>query len=496
MEYAVVWFRSDLRVADNPALWNACQTGKSVIAIWCKTAEQWNQHDLGPRKTKLIQSRVAELQRQLNQRHIPLWVLDTRDFCGSVTAIQGLLASLNKSSLYFNLEYELNERKRDIALCQWAKSQQIPVFKYHDQCLIPPGEVLSKSQSMFKVFSPFKRAWLKQSEAWLRAPLPAPEPQTAISEDQRQSLWSQIQTDISNLAPVIEPCSAEDEHWSVSEPDAHETLNRFVQRRIEHYQLERDFPGLDHTSRLSVPLSLGILSVRQCFWAVAQLRDNALPDGRSGTACWVSELVWREFYRHLLVAFPELCKHKAFKPETEQVRWRDSESDFIAWCEGKTGYPIVDAAQKQLVEQGWMHNRLRMISAMFLTKHLLIDWRKGEAFFNYHLLDADLASNNGGWQWSASTGADGAPYFRIFNPITQSKRFDAEGEFIRRYVPELQSIPASAIHQPSPFERQLCGYPDEIVEHSYARQRALDAFKSVSPEKVEKAQNEHKEFSL
>ena len=275
------------------------------------------------------------------------------------------------------------------------------------------------------------------------------------------------------------PEFTEDALWDPSEDTAHEQLKEFLDKDGLQYHEQRDLPELDATSRLSFYLALGVLSPRQCIYTAWQRNGCLLSGGENGLDSWINELVWREFYRHLIVAYPELCKHRAFRSDYENVPWRDNDSDFERWCKGETGYPIVDAAMKQLVDQGWMHNRLRMVTAMFLTKHLLIDWHKGEKFFSQHLVDADLASNNGGWQWSASTGADGAPYFRIFNPVTQSERFDEQGHFIARYLPELNGLSPKARHFPDDKARKACGYPEAIVDHKAARQRALDTFKSM-----------------
>lgn len=214
---------------------------------------------------------------------------------------------------------------------------------------------------------------------------------------------------------------------------------------------------------------------------VQQQHIDVLSSSKSNVFTWVNELVWREFYRHLIVAYPKLNKYQNFNEKYDPVQWRSADADFTAWCQGKTGYPLVDAAMRQLLQTGWMHNRLRMVVASFLTKHLLIDWRKGERFFMQHLIDGDLASNNGGWQWAASTGCDAQPYFRIFNPITQSERFDPEGEFIRKYIPELTSVPNKHIHFPHAYlalqGSEKNKYWPAIVDHKAARQRALDAFK-------------------
>jgi len=469
----LVWFRSDLRSRDNPALWHACKNPQdSVIGVVFVTRQQWQQHGLGERKMQLLENAMQALKTELKQLHIPLLIIPADTFADCNQTLQRIIIQLNIRSVAFNIEYEVNERRRDIEFSRWCREQQISVYKFHDQCMVPPGEVRTKQDLPFKVFTPFKRAWIQQADGRIGAPLPQPQPRDPAIQNALAGLAG-LQGNIPATNTVA------DELWPASEDEAHQRLNQFAEERGRAYKELRDLPAEDATSRLSVYLSLGMISPRQCLHVALSHNKGRLTGNTPGFDTWISELIWREFYRHLLVAFPQLCKHKAFKPDTEQVPWRNSESDFKAWCEGRTGYPIVDAAQKQLVAEGWMHNRLRMISAMFLTKHLLIDWRKGEAFFNHWLLDADLASNNGGWQWSASTGADGVPYFRIFNPTTQSQRFDADGEFIARYLPQLAELPAAARHQPDNLQRQRCGYETPIVEHKFARQRALDAFKQT-----------------
>jgi deoxyribodipyrimidine photo-lyase len=225
-----------------------------------------------------------------------------------------------------------------------------------------------------------------------------------------------------------------------------------------------------------------MISHRQCLQAAMAENSGHLGDGDLGLTTWINELVWREFYQHVAFGFPEVCRYQPFQAHTKQLPWRDDDEGFQAWCEGRTGYPIVDAAMRQLVTTGWMHNRLRMITAMFLSKHLLIDWRRGEAFFMRHLVDGEFCANNGGWQWAASTGTDAAPYFRIFNPTTQSTRFDADGEFIAHWLPELADLPAKARHAPPQDLLTDVPYPAPIVDHKAARQRALDAFKSLTKE--------------
>ncbi|HNB19211.1 MAG TPA: FAD-binding domain-containing protein, partial [Agitococcus sp.] len=256
-------------------------------------------------------------------------------------------------------------------------------------------------------------------------------------------------------------------------------LDIFCQHHIRGYKDNRDYPlHPEGTSRLSPYLAVGSISARQCFQAA--INEQQAYGHSDGIDCWISELAWRDFYKHLMVAYPHLCKHKAFKANTDNIVWRHDQVDFQRWCEGKTGFPIVDAAMRQLNTIGWMHNRLRMVTAMFLTKDLFIDWRWGERYFMEHLIDGDLAANNGGWQWSASTGNDAAPYFRIFNPALQSQKFDANGDFIRRYVPELAHLDSKTIHEPHGKQRQLfLDYPLPMVNHKQACAFAVEQFEKI-----------------
>jgi len=271
--------------------------------------------------------------------------------------------------------------------------------------------------------------------------------------------------------------------WPAGEREALRRLDRFVEERIERYDVDRDHPAIEATSTLSPYLACGVISPRQCLAAVADVHEGSIDTTGAGAKTWISELVWREFYRHVLFGFPRVCRGRPFKPETEALNWCDDSDAFRAWCEGRTGVPIVDAAMRQLARTGWMHNRLRMIVAMYLTKDLFVDWREGERFFMHQLVDGDFANNNGGWQWSASTGTDAAPYFRVFNPTSQSRRYDSHGEFIRTWCPELQHLDDRSIHEPASLSAERRGgldYPAPLVDHAEARRRTLAEWGRIS----------------
>ncbi|HET8808256.1 MAG TPA: FAD-binding domain-containing protein, partial [Methylophaga sp.] len=331
----------------------------------------------------------------------------------------------------------------------------------HD--LMVPLPVKTQQDDPFKVFTPYYRRWLQILEDIQSAPLPLPESQgKALAKPKLDFHWAgEFREDL----------------WPGDEESALLRLSSFAEFKLQDYKKQRDFPIKPATSIISPYLANGQLGPRRLLATVQFFCGDQNRDWRHDD--WLRELAWRDFYRQLLLHFPKISKLQPFKPETKHVQWRDDEADFQAWCEGKTGFPIVDAAMRQLNQTGWMHNRLRMIAASFLTKLLLTDWRRGEDYFMDNLIDGEFASNNGGWQWSASTGVDAAPYFRVFNPTLQSERYDPDGKFIKRFVPELADVSAKQIHNPPAALREQCGYPQPVVDYKQARVDAIAAFKDL-----------------
>jgi deoxyribodipyrimidine photo-lyase len=467
----LVWFRSDIRVYDNPALFHAMSNGQTA-AVYCLADEQWDKHGLAHIKRRLIIDHLIELEEQLAKLNVPLMVIDSGLFSNIPQQLADLSRDLGVRKIYYNHEYEVNEQACSHTVVQVLAQQNIESQGFDDQCIIAPGGILNGSRECYKVFSAFAKNWLN-SLAGLARPLynkPAAQKPLAFSSD--------IQCLKNHLIDVDT-----NDRWPVGEDEAHDRLNVFIEQQVSEYHNTRDFPDLDATSQLSVYLALGTLTTRQCLQALVSnsgLDVELLFEVQGeGERCWLNELVWREFYRHILVAFPKVCKGKPFKDLTDNLPWKSNNKDFQAWCEGKTGVPIVDAGMRQLNTTGWMHNRLRMVVAMFLTKHLQVDWRLGEQYFYSKLADADLASNNGGWQWSASTGVDAVPYFRIFNPYRQAERFDPKGSFIRKYVKELSSINGKDILQPSKDLAIECDYPTPIVDLKMAAESTKTLFKNL-----------------
>lgn len=464
----LVWFRSDLRVHDNTALAAAARRGP-VVGVFLRCLPHWQRHGHGANKLDFWRRGVVALGDALAGLNIPLLHRDIDHFDQAPAALLAIAREVGATALHFNHEYPLDEQRRDHAVQAAFHATGLGALGYHDSLAFAPGELLTGKGEPYGVFTPFSRAWHRQLTAQrlaLRAS-PAPQARLAISADAIPSL------------PPLDTAPVEAKHWPAGEAAAAERLSRFLRFRARHYAAQRDFPATPGTSELSPYLALGMLSYRQCLQAVLSDNDGSLSEGNAGLASWVNELVWREFYQHVAAGFPQVCRHRPFQRHTEAMAWRDDDTAFRAWCEGRTGYPLIDAGMRQLVQTGWLHNRLRMVVAMFLSKHLLIDWRRGEAFFLQHLVDGEFCANNGGWQWAASTGTDAAPYFRIFNPTTQSQRFDPDGHFIATYLPAFQALPSRDRHAPSDAQRAAIGYPPPIVDHRTARARALDAFASL-----------------
>ncbi|MGM3174830.1 deoxyribodipyrimidine photo-lyase [Dickeya lacustris] len=475
----LVWFRHDLRLCDNLALSAACEDPDArVEAVFIATPGQWANHMMSPRQAAFLLANLRLLQQALQEKGIPLHYHQCDDFAGSVAWLAAFCRQRQVTTLFYNRQYELNEYQRD----QHVEALLAGVTAcrgFDDSLLLPPGSVVTGSGEMYKVFTPFRAAFIRQLLQRDVRSLPAPAArQQGEYAIQPLTPFSYPMASLSQV-DVFTPPDAE---FPAGEQEARQRLRQFCREQVAQYHQYRDLPALNATSQLSPYLALGVISPRQCFNRLRVEHPEVLTQPESGAFSWFNELVWREFYRHLLVFSPALCRHQPFIGWTRHIVWRDAPEELRAWQRGETGYPIVDAAMRQLNATGWMHNRLRMICASFLVKDLLIDWRAGERYFMEQLLDGDLAANNGGWQWAASTGTDAAPYFRIFNPTTQGERFDPEGAFIRRWLPELAMIPGKAVHQPHAWAarhgRQLA-YPSPLVDHKQARVRTLAAFEAA-----------------
>lgn len=465
----LVWFRADLRVRDNTALARACaEANDGVVGVFALCPHQWKSHHWSGARVEFVLRNLEALSRELSSLGIPLVVVQEPLFAHVPIRLVELARDHRCTSLWMNLEYEVNERQRDAKVIEAFAADGLGVNAFTDQVAVSPHDVRTGAGGYYSVFGPFLRKWLATLEH--RTPAIQRKPRRQAIRPKVAS--SRVPRQLPGFSSRVPEST-----WPAGEQHAHARLRSFVRTRMEHYDTHRDVPHLDATSTLSPYLAAGVLSVRQCLGAASGGPGKLLTGLSAGATRWCTELAWREFYRHVLAGFPRVCMDRPFDVRTESVRWRDDDEAFVRWREGKTGIPIVDAGMRQLGSTGWMHNRLRMITATFLTKNLLIDWRRGERHFMAHLVDGDFANNNGGWQWCASTGTDAVPYFRVFNAVAQSRRFDPEGEVIRRFVPELRGVSPGDVHLPPPSVREVAGYPAPMVDLGKTRQRAIDEFR-------------------
>lgn len=464
---ALVWFRRDLRDFDHAALHHALRRAREVFCVFVFDREILDALP-GPsdRRVEFIQASVAELQQALRARGGGLVV---RHGIAREEMV-GLAAELGVDAVFFNHDDDPAALARDAAVEAALAERAIAVHHFKDAVIFERDEVLTAAGTPFSVFTPYKNAWLK-----------------ALTPYQLQSY--PVERDDGRLAPLSSeiptmealgfvPIDLHTLKLPTGMAGGARLFADFLER-IDRYHETRDFPAVKGPSYLSVHLRFGTVSIRQ-------LAAAAWQQGGRGAQTWLSELIWRDFYHQILWHRPDVAAGHAFKRQYDALPWPNPPGHFEAWCEARTGYPLVDAAMRQLAQTGYMHNRLRMIAASFLTKDLLVDWRLGEKWFADTLIDFDLAANSGGWQWAASVGCDAQPWFRIFNPVTQSEKFDAEGRFIRRYVPELAGVPDKYVHAPWTMpaaEQRRAGcevgrdYPAPIVDHATQRARALALFR-------------------
>ncbi len=467
----LIWFRQDLRIHDHAALWHATQQG-SCIALVVLSPEQWKLHQDARIKIDFYLRRLGILKQQLTQLNIPLIILNVPLWQDLPAEMRSLCQKLQIDTLHANIEVGVNELQRDAQIQQMLEQQQIRVELYHDRSLFPLISIRNQSNQPYQVYSAFKKKCYERLIQNIPGYYPAIQAQDPFKlPDQLTSF------DLEKFAADYKVGHTA-QLWPAEDQAAFELLDDFIGDKMVHYKTERDLPAVDATSRLSPYLNIGILSIRQCMQVL--FKDGYFQIDNIGQQTWLDELLWREFYLHTLFDFPRVSRHRPFKENTDKIQWRNAPDDLAAWQQGQTGIPIVDAGMRQMRATGWMHNRVRMITAMFLCKNLLIDWHLGESWFMQQLIDGDLAANNGGWQWCASTGMDAVPYFRIFNPVSQSQKFDPNGDYIRQWVPELAHLDAKSIHEPYAKNPDLAlDYPKPIVDLKVSRVRAIEAFKHI-----------------
>ncbi len=422
------WFRRDLRLEDNKGLYYALKENENVLPLFIFDENIIDALPADDHRVSFIYDALAGINRQLMQMGSGLLVKRGRP----LEVLRSLCDELPVHAVYCNSDHESYGRKRDDEAGRLLKNRGIAFRSYHDHLIMQADEVLKQDETPYHVFTPYSRRWLEQltDEHLETHDIRNAEAHFADATFTRFPSREEVNLKEANLkAPEL----------SIDEP------------LIRSYDLNRDYPAKEGTSRLGVHLRFGTISIRQ-----------VINQGLKWNQTFVNELIWREFYAMIMYHYPEVM-NRSFKPAYDRIQWRNNEKEFERWKEGRTGFPMVDAGMRQLAQTGYMHNRLRMLTASFLSKHLLIDWRWGEAWFGEKLFDYELSSNNGGWQWSAGTGCDAAPYFRIFNPETQQKKFDAKGQFVKTWLPELNTL----------------DYPGPIIDHREARERCLRAYREA-----------------
>ncbi|MBK9040073.1 MAG: deoxyribodipyrimidine photo-lyase [Bdellovibrionales bacterium] len=464
-DLSIVWLRRDLRLEDHEALTRACSESNRIVVVFV-----FDTHILGKLKSKsdprvsFIYESIREIDNQLKKLGSRL-IVRTGD---PVIEIPKIAKKMKANAVFFNEDYEPYAKRRDNAVLRSLKRENIKGLSFKDHVIFSGPELNKSDGSPYKMYTPYKNAWLKKLTS--KDYLPK-------KRDKGAYLASGSISSVLDF-PSLEDLGFENSSILVRSQRAGRRNGLGCLKKwaagLPEYHKTRDFPGLSRgTSGLSMHLRFGTISIRECVRLCFKSPNR-------GTSIWLSELIWRDFYQMILDRYPYVVQG-SFKKDCDGIAWEGSQANFEAWCQGRTGFPIVDAGMRQLNQTGWMHNRLRMIAASFLVKDLLVDWRKGEAYFAEKLLDFDLAANNGGWQWCASTGCDAQPYFRIFNPVLQSKKIDPECKYIKRWVPELKSLSSSEIHLLSLEAPQKAiksikigrDYPEPIVFHSQQKMHFL-----------------------
>ncbi|WP_457391338.1 cryptochrome/photolyase family protein [Roseateles sp. P5_E1] len=468
LDRALVWFRRDLRADDQAALYHALRSAKQVFCAFVLDRDILDALPRADRRVEFILGALQVLDEDLGKLGGALIV--RHGFAAD--EIPRLVAELGAQAVFTNHDDEPQALMRDALVADLLKPLNAELRTFKDHVIFERGEVMTAAGGPYSVFTPYKNAWLRKVDEFYLSSYPVERHARALAR-----------TEFAKGVPTLEDIGFKPAgltgHVGQGSRGAEALLEDFLDR-VDQYDSKRDFPAVKGPSYLSVHLRFGTVSIRR----LARIAHQLMQGGDHGAEIWLSELIWRDFYYQVMHHHPRAMT-TAFKPEYDAIRWEtgaEADALFAAWCEGRTGYPLVDAAMRQLNQTGYMHNRLRMVTASFLTKDLGIAWQRGEAYFAQQLLDFDLAANNGGWQWASSSGCDAQPYFRIFNPVSQSEKFDAQGRFIRRYCPELAELPAKTIHEPwarAPLQMQGSVYPRPIVDHAIARERTLARYAVV-----------------
>ena len=458
------WFRNDLRLQDNRALDDLFQTVDEWCGLFVLEPRLVDMPSVSRKRLSFLFECLDDLATDITQVGNRLVIIEGP----AETQIPQVMHEMSASVLSFNESTTPFAKSRDQSVICSVEKAGHRVLKRRDHVIFSATDIRSSKGSAYSVYTPYRNAWWKKyskNDHGDTTPSKRPGPITSLEPVDTPKILIHLKNNLEKPA------------FKGGHQAAQDRLNQFLNKPVALYHQNRDRPDLDGTSRLSMHLRFGTISVRECFKQAIQVAQTD-PTYKHGVQQWLDELIWREFYNAILEENPRVL-HGNYRQEYDYLNWRNNPKDLSAWCEGRTGFPIVDAGIRQLLSTGWMHNRIRMIVASFLTKDLLIDWKLGERFFFEHLVDGDPASNNGGWQWAASTGTDAQPYFRIFNPWKQSERWDPEGDYIRHWVAELRDVPASQLHSPTSVSQLTSDYPTPIVDHASQRHLTLMEYRKV-----------------
>ena len=474
---SLVWFRNDLRMDDNPALREACKSSEEVHAIYIYSQNQNKEHNEANCKIDFFIENLKDFSKSLSKVNIPLTIINSDGFNDNPEIIKKYIELNSIEKIFWNNQFGADEIKRDESVKDFLQNASIEIKTFDEQVVFAPGSILTGEGKPYSVFTPFKRKWIENFTLDM----------LDIEFKYTEKKLTNIKSNIDDFDFDFQKTHSVDMSlWPIGENEAQIRLRSYLDKNILKYAKDRNDPIIDGTSRLSAYLASGVISPKRCILEALKLNNFELDCGEKGIVKWIDEIIWREFYKNIMFSFPKVSRGQPFQEYTKKIKWRFNDGEFNAWKSGNTGFPIIDAAMKQLMNEGWMHNRLRMVVGSFLVKNLLLNWTLGERYFQKSLLDYDEASNAAGWQWIAGCGADASPYFRVFNPVLQSEKFDPQAQFILKYIPQLKIFNSSkTVFEPYLDKKLLDSlvkekkYVNPIVDLKESRNRALDAYQQT-----------------
>ncbi|CAL4321151.1 FAD-binding domain-containing protein [Buchnera aphidicola] len=464
----LIWFRNDLRIHDNKALYFSCKNKKkNVIALFISTPEQWKTHDMSGMQAYFIYKRLIFLKKILKKINISLFYKELKNYKDSIEYLLYFCKKYKINKVFYNYQYELNEKNRDIKIKELLMLNKIYIKGFHDNILIDPKLIKNNSGFSYKIFRFFRKKSLKifKKKKIKLFKTPQKRKKNIIIQSHIKSFTYKYKIFNKKIFPF-------------QDNKIKKKINLFFKKKIFTYFKEKDFPILNNTSQFSLYLSLGIFSIRKIFYYILNLKIK----NKKNLLVFIDKLLWREFFKHLFFQYSILSKNKSFKIWEKKIKWNTNKKHLNSWKKGLTGYPIIDAGMRELNINGWINNRVRMITANFLVKNLFIDWKLGARHFMSKLIDADFSLNTGNWQWISSIGSDSVPYIRTFNPYVQSKKFDFQGKYIKKYIIELRNVPSKYIHNPQVWLKKNephSKYPKPIVKYEKVKNIFIKKIKKI-----------------